>query len=212
MALRTLWAVLGLLLGTAGGVVHEVIDLFPSATSSMAAMLQTHGSWKDGKPANALVLFHLDGCLFCEMTLGTMLYNFGHENIFGATGVQPYQIRVAYEGTPVAGHTYCQHEAACEAQASATLGVNVSALTGFPSSFYFDGLGAFSQVGDTPCGIAVRRDADAKCSSSNLTRCEDGSNDLDNWVCNLHTSGAPPTTCKTPSTAWKRCVEASMLV
>lgn len=195
-------------------VTPEVINLYDKANMSMSSTMKAHGNiGQDGKPVNALVIFHLDNCVFCEMTLGTILYNFKNENIFGLTGIQPYQVLVDGEGKKVPGHVYCKDDASCTQQAKETLDVDVTALTSFPTAYFYDSAGKVTaQVGDTPCGIAVRRDADSRCTSRDITHCSLASNDMDNWVCNLHKKPAAPTDCKTgSSSAWQRCKSSGIV-
>lgn len=187
----------------ASAVVPKVIDLFPSANASMASILEEHGNLANGKPTNMLVVFHLENCVFCEMTLGTILYNFGHDNIFNRTAIQPYQILVSYEGQPVAGHSYCQGNPSCIEEAKKLLGVDVSAITSFPSEYFYNKNGESKRVGDTACGIAVRGDADSRCTSTDLSHCADASVALDNWICNMYLSNSPSQDCS--GIDWKRC-------
>lgn len=181
----------------------DVVNLFPNANTSMVSILKSHGNFVDGKPTNMLVVFHLDGCVFCEMTLGTIMYNFKHENIFRQTGVQPYQILVSPEGEPVVGHTYCQGSPSCIKEANEVLGINVSAITDFPTEYFYDANGKVKQVGNMPCGIAVRGDADRRCTSKDLTYCSEASIELDNWVCNMYSGKPSCSECTCDD--WKRC-------
>merc|ERR1712217_250502 len=159
-----------------------------------------------GKPVNALVIFHLDGCVFCEMTLGTVKYNFAHEDIFTATGIQPYQVLVSAEGQPVGDHVYCADDVQCIKEADEVLGANVSSFRSFPTTYFYAADGKIvPDAGVTKCGIAVRGDADRRCTSTDLAHCDTASNDMDNWVCNLHTGGTPLTDCSNSSSReWTR--------
>lgn len=189
------------------GITPAVVDLYPDDASSMVEILGKHGNMHGGKPVNALVLFHLDACFFCEVELGTMIYNFAHDNIFNLTGVQPYMLLMNYEGKPVPGHAYCQSDQKCADQAMAVLDVNVSGITAFPTAFFYDASGVVrAQVGNSPCGIAVRRDSDSDCSRTKVSSCAAAQEDMNNWVCNLHEPGSKITTCAdSQDTSWHRC-------
>merc|ERR1712118_630659 len=117
-------------------------------------------------PVNALVVFHMDGCYFCEITLGSILYNYAHEDIFSLTGVQAFQVLASWEGYPSEGskdynqsHVYCENDSECPSQAQSTLGVNVKGLTSFPTTAFYSAEGKQTAKAGLPaCGIAVRRD------------------------------------------------------
>jgi len=186
----------------------EVVPLYATPGASMLDTFKAHGSWSEalGRVTNAVVVTHMDGCDFCEITIGTMLYNMGAEDIFARTGVVPYQLLVRPEGDPIAGHTYCLDDASCEAQASSVLGINVTTLKEFPTNYFYAKHGAVTpQAGDDQCGIAVRRDGDVHCNSTNISPCGGlGDNDMSNWICNLHT-GEEVTNCTADTKEWKRC-------
>merc|ERR1712039_342437 len=116
------------------------------------------------------------------MTLGAMIRDFQKENIFGHTDIQPFKVLVNYESDKrVSGHSYCINEEECTKQALTVLKANVSAITRFPTIYYYDAESHVHDISDLPCGVAVRRDADQRCSPLNLQACDAALNDLDNW-------------------------------
>jgi hypothetical protein len=73
-------------------------------------------------------------------------------------------------------------------------------------SLQHDAAGAASDVSDTKCGIAVRRDGPAGCAPATAAACAPAANDLSNWVCNAATKNAT-TDCAAASPAWERCAK-----
>ena len=176
--------------------VHDIVDLYAKPDTSMRTQLGAH--FQDGHPVNALVVFHLEGCVFCEITMGTMLYDTTHDGALNATGIQPFKLLVDAEGTPNGTFTFCSGSADCVAQSKKVLGVDPAALTSFPTTYYY--------VSDTKCGIAVRRDGPAGCAPATAAACAPAANDLSNWVCNAATKDAE-TDCAAASPAWERCAK-----
>ena len=184
--------------------VHDIVDLYAKPDTSMRTQLGAH--FQDGHPVNALVVFHLEGCVFCEITMGTMLYDTTHDGALNATGIQPFKLLVDAEGTPNGTFTFCSGSADCVAQSKKVLGVDPAALTSFPTTYYYDAAGAASDVSDTKCGIAVRRDGPAGCAPATAEACAPAANDLSNWVSNAATKDAE-TDCAAASPAWERCAK-----
>ena len=115
--------------------VHDIVDLYAKPDTSMRTQLGAH--FQDGHPVNALVVFHLEGCVFCEITMGTMLYDTTHDGALNATGIQPFKLLVDAEGTPNGTFTFCSGSADCVAQSKKILGVDPAALTSFPTTYYY---------------------------------------------------------------------------
>ncbi|KAH8051835.1 hypothetical protein JL721_11060 [Aureococcus anophagefferens] len=157
--------------------VHDIVDLYAKPDTSMRTQLGAH--FQDGHPVNALVVFHLEGCVFCEITMGTMLYDTTHDGALNATGIQPFKLLVDAEGTPNGTFTFCSGSADCVAQSKKILGVDPAALTSFPTTAITDG----RRRGDVRhgCGIAVRRDGPAGCAPATAAACAPAANDLSNW-------------------------------
>ncbi|KAH8057124.1 hypothetical protein JL722_6765 [Aureococcus anophagefferens] len=132
--------------------VHDIVDLYAKPDTSMRTQLGAH--FQDGHPVNALVVFHLEGCVFCEITMGTMLYDTTHDGALNATGIQPFKLLVDAEGAPNGTFTFCSGSALRRA-VEKILGVDPAALR--PSRRPLRGGRRRERV--AKCGIAVRRTA-----------------------------------------------------
>ena len=184
---------------------------------SMAQILGEVGHYNEKlrRPVDALVIFHLEDCPFCQIELGTVEYSYDNHEIFNLTGVRPFHLFVDTEGPGNLTSSYCIDHPDCIEEAKTYLGVDVTAIKGFPTTYFYDSKGEGAEVGDTPCGVAVRgASLDVNCAYWNSTvikNCAAGETDMSNWICNLKTvDPAPPplppsTGCAMPETAWERC-------
>lgn len=166
------------------------------------------------RPKNALVVFHLENCPFCQIELGTIEYSYDHHQIFNVTKIQPFHVLVGPEGPVGPGLTFCLDHPDCVAASIKYLGVDVTAIRRFPTTFYYDNEGVGHDTSDTICADMVRSASTISCAYWNSTviaQCANGENAMSNWICNLKTGAPalpppPPSTfCAMPKTAWERC-------
>ena len=197
MGFLRLLAVLG-----CASAFHEIADLYPRANASMKEILGAN--LQDGKPVNALVVLHLEGCVFCDITMGTLLYDMRNTGVLNATKIRPFSLLVDVESGSAA--VLCTDHPDCVAQSKSILGVDLTAVTSFPTTMYYDASGARADVSDTPCGIAVRKDGPGSCKPSQVDACQPAADDLADWACNLHTKNETTDCATGASKAWERCV------
>merc|ERR1711907_51390 len=112
-------------------------SLFPSPSSNMAQGLRdAHSISAKGKPANVLSVLHLDGCFFCEITLGTLMYESAQsDSVQNSANIKAFQLLMDYEGQPIANHTYCQRSQTCSEQLLSVMGIAAANVTSFPTEF-----------------------------------------------------------------------------
>lgn len=135
-----------------------------------------------------------------------MVYDQGHDGVLNATHIQPFHVLVSAESTPGTNLTFCADEPDCVSQSKTYLGVDVTQLKSFPSTFYYGAKGSSGwDASDTKCGIAVRGDGSGDCSPDASENCAASANALSNWICNL-SANSNATDCSAPSDAWKRCL------
>ena len=201
--------------GPAPKTPDHITSLFDGPKSKdMPTILGGHWDAAKKAPVNALVIFHLEHCGFCNIEMGTIEYSYAHHQIMNKTGVAPFHVQVESEGPPDPGSAFCAQNPACVKAANEYLRVNVTALTSFPTTYFYDGDGVGRDASDTPCGIAVRGASTFDCSFDTpeaIKACAGGEEDLSNWLCNLKTGTAAPAppppsaSCAVPGTAWERC-------
>jgi len=180
-------------------------SVFPTPESNMTSIFHDHGALGAKGVQDALVVFHLDGCYFCEVTLGSLMYEMAQpDSVLNKLEIHPFQLLVDHEGNPDPSHTYCTDTPACLQQAQTLMGVSVGNLTSFPAIQFWNPDSNHHDVSDTKCGIAIRGNAPDGCSSTAPEKCAALRNTVSNWACGMHIGQEHPMDQECDTAWWKK--------